>query len=250
MLEIHAAPWARGRKTLDTGPRILYRLGRVTKKKVPAALDQDDLFLDAAARLFKEHGFEATTVRAIARAAGVLPGSLHYRYPTKAGLLLALMKRGVAAELSAVRAVISESRDPVERLRLALRARVRFLLSRDSATVVLFDWRSLKGHAREDMIRLRDAYESFWVGLIHEAAGAGRLRPDLDLRMLRLLLFGATNWVTLWYSPKGERTPEEIADAFWGLVAFGVFDDAYRPRDVEGALRELSALEPVGRYGG
>jgi AcrR family transcriptional regulator len=234
-------------KSLDKPKRILYRLGRLTKKKVPATVD--DRFLDASARLFKEQGFAATTVREIAKAAGMLPGSLHYHYPTKAALLLALMKRGVEAETANVRAAISASRDPVERLRLALRARVRFLLSRDSASVVLFDWRSLKGHAREEMIRLRHGYESFWIGLIHEAAGAGRLRPDLDLRMLRLLLFGATNWVTLWYSPKGERTPEEIADAFWGLIAYGVFDEANRPRDVDGALRDLSALESWGRQG-
>jgi len=220
----------------------------LTKRNVSAAAD--DRFLDAAGRLFKQRGFEATTVREIAKAAGMLPGSLHYRYPTKAALLLALMRRGVEADTACVRTAIGASRDPVERLHLAMRARVRFLLSRDSAAVVLFDWRSLKGHAREEMIRLRDGYEAFWIGLINEAAGAGRLRPDLDLRMLRLLLFGATNWVTLWYSPKGERTPEEIADAFWGFIAFGVFDDAYRPQDVGGALRELSALEPWGRSAG
>ncbi|PYQ46008.1 MAG: hypothetical protein DMF77_02445 [Acidobacteria bacterium] len=43
----------------------------------------EDRFLDAAARLFRAKGFEATTVREIAKAARMLPGSLHYRYPTK-----------------------------------------------------------------------------------------------------------------------------------------------------------------------
>jgi AcrR family transcriptional regulator len=214
----------------------------VTKKKVSAAVD--GRFLEAAARLFKQQGFEATTVRQIAKAAGMLPGSLHYRYPTKDSLLLALMRRGVEADMACMRAAIAESRDPVERLHLALRARVRFLLSRDSASVVLFDWRSLKGHAREEMIRLRDAYEAFWIGLLNEAAGAGRLRPDLDLKLLRLLVFGAVNWVALWYSPRGERSPDEIADAFWGFIAYGVFDDAHRPADMDSALRALSALEP------
>ena len=128
---------------------------------------------DAAARLFRQKGFDATTVRQIAKAAGMLPGSVHYRYPTKAALLLALMRRGVEADLACMRAAIAPSRDPVERLRLAMRARVRYLLSRDAATVVLYDWRSLKGRAREEMIRLRDRYEAFWAGLLHEAAGAG-----------------------------------------------------------------------------
>jgi len=217
----------------------------MTKRRV-SSTEVDDRLLVSAARLFRQKGFEATTVREIAKAAGMLPGSLHYRYPTKAALLLALMRKGVEADLACVRSAIAESRDPVERLHLALRARLRFLLSRDAALVVLYDWRSLKGRAREEMIRLRNRYEAFWAGMLHEAAGAGRLRRDIDLRMVRFLLFGATNWVTMWYSPEGPRTPEEIADAFWGLIGFGVLDDAHRPRDIETALRELLALEPCG----
>jgi TetR/AcrR family transcriptional regulator, cholesterol catabolism regulator len=207
----------------------------------------EDRFLDAAARLFRARGFAATTVRAIARAARMLPGSLHYRYPTKDALLLALMKRGVEADLTGIRAVLRGVRDPVERLRLALRARLRYLLSRDAAQVVLFEWRALKGPARQEMVRLRDSYEAFWSGLLHEAAGTGRLRPEIDLRLLRFLMFGAINGAALWYRPEGPRTPDEICDAFWGLISYGVLDEAHRPDDVASALRTLSALETVER---
>jgi TetR/AcrR family transcriptional regulator, cholesterol catabolism regulator len=203
----------------------------------------EDRFLEAAARLFREKGFAATTVREIARKARMLPGSLHYRYPTKDSLLLALMKRGMAADLAGIRAALRGVRDPVERLRLGLRARLRYLLSHDVAQVVLFEWRALKGPARREMIRLRDTYEAFWSGLVHEAAGTGRLHPQIDLRLLRLLMFGAINGAALWYRPDGPRTPDEICDAFWGLIAYGVLDEAHRPDDVAAALRTLSALD-------
>lgn len=206
----------------------------------------DDRFFEAAGRLFRERGFEATTVREIARAAGMLPGSLHYRYPTKDALLLALMRRGVDADIASIKAATAASPDPVERLRLALQARVRFLLSRDSASTVLFDWRSVKGRAREEVIRLRDMYEEFWAGLIRDAARSGAFRPRLDLKLLRLFVFGAVNWVALWYSPRGERSPEEIAAAFWRFIALGVFDDAYRHADVGVAAAEISAIGRAG----
>ena len=211
------------------------------KKRV--ARKVEDRFLDAAARLFRAKGFEATTVREIARAARMLPGSLHYRYPTKDSLLLALMKRGEDADLVGIRAAIRGERDPVERLRLALRARLRYLLSRPASQVVLFEWRSLKGTARDEMIRLRDRYEAFWSGLLYEAAGTGRLHPGIDLSLLRFLLFGAINGVALWYHADGPRTPDEISDAFWGFIAYGVVDEAHRPDDIGSALRTLSALE-------
>jgi AcrR family transcriptional regulator len=47
----------------------------MTKGRLEPQLE--DPFLDAAARLFRKKGFEATTVREIARAAKVLPGSRH-----------------------------------------------------------------------------------------------------------------------------------------------------------------------------
>lgn len=210
----------------------------MTKKKSSAPVD--DRFLDAAARLFRQKGFEATTVREIAKAAGSLPGSLHYRYPTKAALLIDLTRRGMDADLAAVRAAITGVADPVERLRLALRARLEYLLSRDAAQVILYDWRALKGKPREEMIRLRDRYEAFWSGLVYEAAGSGRLRPDLDLKMLRFLLLGAINSVAQWYSPRGQCGPAEVADAFWEFLAFGVLDDAHRP-----PVARKRALEPA-----
>jgi AcrR family transcriptional regulator len=199
----------------------------MTKEKA-GPQPMDDRLARAAARLFRQKGFAATTVREIAKAAGMLPGSVHYRYPTKDSLLLALMRRGMEADLACVRAAIATSRDPLDRLRLAMRARVRYLVSRDAATVVLYDWRSLKGRARDEMIRLRDRYEAFWAGLLHEAAGAGRLRADVDLSLLRFLAFGALNWVAVWYSPDGSRSPDEISDAFFEYIAYGAVDDAHR----------------------
>jgi hypothetical protein len=150
------------------------------------------------------------------------------------------MRRGVEADLAYVRAAIAASPDPMERLHLALRARVRYLLSRDAAAVVLFDWRSLKGRPRAAMIRLRDRYEAFWSALLHEAARAGRLRADVDLSLLRFLIFGATNWITMWYSARGSRTPDEITDVFWDLIANGAGERASRAR--RAARRELVAV--------
>jgi AcrR family transcriptional regulator len=212
----------------------------------PAAMakDQVERVLEAAARLFREKGFAATTVREIAKAAGMLPGSLHYRYASKEAILLAVVERAILRATDAVREAIATSRDPVERVRLALRAHLRLLLSGDDAIyVLLYDWRSITGEARAAIVRLRDRYEALWDGLLYEAAGAGRLRPRVDLKLVRLLGFGAINWVAQWFRQDGERTPEEIADAFWAFVAFGVLADERRPDDVDGALRSLSAFD-------
>ncbi|MCZ7584766.1 MAG: hypothetical protein M5R36_16320 [Deltaproteobacteria bacterium] len=61
--------------------------------------------------------------------------------------------------------------------------------------------------------------------MLYEAAGTGRLRPEVDLKMLRLLGFGAINWCAEWFNAKGAYDPDEIADAAFAMIAHGVLLD-------------------------
>ena len=186
--------------------------------------------LCTAARLFKSRGVVGTTIRAIADEAGVLPGSITYRYPTKDSLVIAMMERAIDHAMTAVLEAIAESRDPIERLRLAARAHLRVLLSGEPAVrVLLFDWERLSDETRETILKLRKRYESIWDGLVYESAGSGHLVPGLDLSLLRLFVFGALNSAVHWYRPDGSKSPEDIADAFGAFIALGVLSEDRRP---------------------
>jgi AcrR family transcriptional regulator len=214
----------------------------MTKKTIPAIAADEALF-QAAGALFRKQGFAATTVREIAAAAGMLPGSLHYRFASKDDLLLALMERGIARALATVRVAIGQVDDPLERLRLALTAHLDLLVRADESTyVLLYEWRALIGSARTRMARLRDAYDALWDGLLFQAAGAGRIRPDVDIRLTRLFILGSVNWVAQWYSTRGAQTPEEIAAAMANVFLAGILTNEaraeWRPGTVDGRLQE------------
>ena len=201
--------------------RIGQTLGQVTKA---TAHDRapDDRPLQAAARLFREQGYAGTSLRDIARAAGMLPGSLHYRYPTKEDILAALMERAIDRLIDSIRAATAASTDPLERVRLAIVEHVRILLSReDSVYVLLYDWRSLSPAAERAIARHRRRYEQFADELIEQSAAHSPVRPGVDLYLLRQFGFGAANWVAQWFDPKGPYTPEQIADAFFRYLTLG-----------------------------
>jgi len=52
--------------------------------------------LDAAEELFSRKGFDATSIRAVTRHAGVNPAAVHYHFGSKHVLLRALLERSVA----------------------------------------------------------------------------------------------------------------------------------------------------------
>lgn len=175
----------------------------------------------------------------------MLLGSVTYRYPTKGDLVVALMERAVDATSVDVLEAIEHASDPIERMRLALRAHLEALLVGDDAVyVLLFDWPRLDEATRSRLVEQRRRYEAIWTGLIYAAAASGQLIAGLDLSLVRKLVFGAANSVAFWYRAGGSRSPEEIADAFSALIAFGLVADAVRPSDTLGRYRELGALRP------
>ncbi len=217
------------------------QVGRMTKV-APARRDEDEPVLTAAAQLFRAKGYAATSLREVARAAGMLPGSLHYRYASKESLLVALMERGVGRLIEGIRAALDAVRDPVDRIRIGLRTHARLVCGGDgSIYVLLYDWRALGDTARVAIEREIARYEAFWDGLLYEALGTGRVRPGVDPRILRSLGFGAMNWLPQWYDAASCPPPEAIADAFFAALAFGVLESTSRPYDEEQVFRALNA---------
>jgi len=200
-----------------------------------------DAILDAAATLFRRYGLGGTSIRAVAEKAGVLPGSLTYRFATKESLVLALMERAIADVSARVIDTLTLSRDPIERLRLALRAHLGALLAEDDAMyVLLFEWPRLSLDTRRSLNRERKKYESLWDGLLYAAVGSNQIAPEVDLDFLRRCLLGAANSTAIWHQAGSSRGPDQIADAILAMFAFGVVTEAARPPDALAARQAFS----------
>lgn len=204
---------------------------RRTARSEDMSPDLRQQILRAAASVFRQQGFATATVRDIARACGMQPGTLHYRYPTKQALLVDLMRLCMDQITARVRQATETESDPLLRIRAGLRAHIGFLVAEsDMVHVLLFDWRSLKGEEHGDIVAQRDAYERMWGGFVADLARSGMVRPDVSLSMLRFIGFGAGNWVATWYRPGGPLDTDAIADSIWNVIAFGVVAEPHRTR--------------------
>ena len=82
------------------------------------------LIVDTALQLFQDVGYERTTMRAIAAAAGVSVGNAYYYFESKDHLVQAFYDRSQVEHEAAARPVLAELLGLEERLRGVLRARV------------------------------------------------------------------------------------------------------------------------------
>lgn len=174
--------------------------------------------LDEAARLFRTRGFEGTSMRDIARAVGMLPGSLYCHFETKEALLVAVYVKGVQQITDAVQAAVVRHQDPWERLEAACVAHLEAILHDDDYAQVVVRVRPAEvGAADDSLVDLRNRYELLFSELI----AALPLARTTDRRMLRLMLVGAMNWSQVWYRPGGRFNPRTIARKFIALLRQG-----------------------------
>src|SRR5215216_4862559 len=80
--------------------------------------------LETALQLFRERGYEETTMRAIAEAAGVAVGNAYYYFRSKEHLIQAFYERTHQEHLAASREVLDRERGLRERLTGVMRAKL------------------------------------------------------------------------------------------------------------------------------
>ena len=78
--------------------------------------------LSAALDLFQEHGYEATTMRAIAQRTGVSLGSSYHYFPSKEHLVLEFYRHTHELHLAAIAPMLAREKDLGARLRGTVRA--------------------------------------------------------------------------------------------------------------------------------
>jgi len=183
---------------------------RAARKKTAGANRREDL-LRVCARLFREKGFDGTTIRDIAGAAGMHSGSPFYHFPNKQEMLLAVMEQGLAEGLRRSEAVLAGRLAPEEKFRRLVRVHLGTILEEgnDFIPVMLYEWRALTPANRRRVIALKDRYDALWQAVLDELGRAGRVGGDAQLA--RLLVLGAVNWSAQWYRPGGRLSLDQIA---------------------------------------
>ena len=112
-----------------------------------------EAMLEAAIALFSEKGYHATTVREIAQAVGILPGSLYAHMAAKEDLLYEAVVQAWERFRKAVAPIAASPGHAGERLRRAMAAHIRVVAeSPAAATVFLHEWRALSSERRAQAV--------------------------------------------------------------------------------------------------
>ncbi|TNE34564.1 MAG: TetR/AcrR family transcriptional regulator [Alphaproteobacteria bacterium] len=172
----------------------------------------------AAAHLFNQRGYDATSMRDIAREAGMLAGSMYYHFSSKDDLIVATYEEGRRQIGGAVIAAIEGATDPWDRLERAAVAHMNTLFGGDNFAILLCaDISRTAPTLRSRLIEIRDSYDKLFMDLIEDIP----LPKGIDRGLLRLNLLGSLNWSSSWYRPGGQ-SPAQIGSFFVRVMRDGL----------------------------
>jgi AcrR family transcriptional regulator len=177
--------------------------------------------LRISAKLFRQKGFDGTSIRDISSAAGMHSGSPFYHFKTKQDILVAVMEQGLAEGLRRTEEVMALSLPPEQKLTRLIRAQLGTILEdgSDFIPVLLYDWRSLTAANRRRIVALKDRYDTLWQQVIDDLQRAGHMPGDAQL--VRLLILGAVNWAGTWYREGGRLSLDGVAEGAARLFLHG-----------------------------
>jgi len=152
MVDVQARKGDRGRPRSGTSPR--------------PDLSATEQILDAAAQLFVERGYSATSTRAIADQVGIRQASLYYHFPSKEQILEVLLMRTVEPSVAAARHLDTSHAEAPARLWALIAFDVRQLFTAPHNVGTLYLLPETRNELFAPFRRERAALRSIYATLI------------------------------------------------------------------------------------
>lgn len=179
-----------------------------------------------AARLFRHHGYAATTLREVADAAGIKAGSIYYHFESKEQILGEVLDKGILAVATAVRERVEAlPKDATARKKVAaaIEGHLWGLLHHgDFTSANIRIYGQIPAAAKNRHRKVRREYADYWDALLDEAMQRGELRSDIGATIARLFVIGALNWTVEWYNPQ-KGSFEDFVEQVTTIVFDGTF---------------------------
>lgn len=186
--------------------------------------------VDAAARLFAEHGYAECDMEQVAGELEIAKGTLYLYFPGKAELFCACVDQGMREMQAAIRQAADGASEPFLKISRAIRGYLDFFDGHPHYVELLIQERAnFKNRKRPSYFEHRDANRGPWRTMYEELVAGGRMRQDLPVeRMLDTignLVYGTM--FTNFFAGRSVSIAEQH-QALLEIVFRGILSDAER----------------------
>lgn len=170
-----------------------------------------DGILAAALQTFYEIGYGGASVRTIASRANVSVAALYHHFPSKHDILVVIMRQVLDDVLANAEDALAHcGTDPAEQFRAIVGAHVRYHTEHPAeAFVANSELRSLEPQSRQQILALRDRYESLFADVITRGVDQGIFHVEDPKPAARAVLAMCTA-IFSWFRTGGPLSAQAV----------------------------------------
>ena len=188
----------------------------------PSISDKKEAIYSAAARLFHEKGYSATSIRELATAVGLEASSLYSHISSKAELLDHICFHSAHRFTRGMQDILETGARPIDQIRALLDLHMTIALEDPTSQTVFNDeWWHLPERRLHSFLSMRKQYEENFLDLIERAQQSNEIR-HLEPRLMLLTLLSALRWL---YAEKGinaSMNPSNIKSQMTDFLMHGL----------------------------
>lgn len=165
-----------------------------------------------AIRVFKERGYDGTSMLDIASALGIHKSSLYHHIAGKEQILDGAVQSALGALHGCLDEPEANQGRAIDRLRHVLRRTVEIMVAQLDEVTVLLRVRGNTPTERQALSRRREFDHRVQL-IVTQAIAEADIRSDIDPSLVTRLLFGMSNSITEWYQVGGRLDAGDLAHA-------------------------------------
>lgn len=178
-------------------------------------MNTEEAIHNSAVQLFAEKGFEATSIRDIARVAGINSATLYHYIKSKDELLINVMVKDLNKLLNVAIKVVNQFNDPGEKLCALSYLHVKLHASNQLSMIVTdHEYKSLYGEHKEKIKSLRKQYETLWLDTVQQGIDESKFGLVENVKLNTFALLSMNTGVVHWFKPNGKLSISEISETY------------------------------------
>ena len=183
--------------------------------------EKRDALLRAAARMFSERGFHATSLDEVAASLGVTKPVIYHHLGNKEKVLFECMHMALQHLLKAAADIEGSGGIGIDRLKRFLREYAEVIMGDFGRCVIKTDDMAVSAETRRKIRDLKSQVDAAIRSMIEGAVADGSARVD-NVRVTAFALAGALNWSAVWHRPDKADSVAATADALVATLCAGI----------------------------
>lgn len=168
----------------------------------PKPSDRKSEIVNISARLFKEKGYSAVTMRDIAQALDIKAASLYNHIKSKQEILVLIVIEIAEEYTNTIRMIESSDETSVEKIKKVIQLHIDITVRNPDALASLNnDWMHLPKDELRSFLQMREEYEAVFRSIVKKGIADGEIK-NYNAEVIIFTILSTIRTLYLWYGKK------------------------------------------------